>query len=133
MTTYRATVERSGEWWAVSVDGVPFAHTQTRRLDQVVTVVRELLIDLEVERHADGVQVEVAMAGSVQPLVEAVRASRLAAANAEASAARDTARAVLRMRDDGYSLRDIAVLLAISYQRVQQIEQAARRGLAATG
>ncbi len=124
---YVARVERSDNWWLITVDGVPFAHTQTRRFDQVEAIVRDLLVDLGVEDAPSAFAVRVINASeAVLGLVSEVIAARQKAAVAAAGVSVATAGAIVRMRDDGYSLRDIGALLDLSYQRVQQIERAAR-------
>ncbi len=126
MTTYNATIERAGDWWAISVEGVPFAHTQTKRLDQADAMVRSVLVDLEVESDPHAFDVVLHAPGRVEEVVAPARRARRALIEAEARAADATTDAVMRLRRDGYSLRDLAVLLGLSYQRVAQIEQTAR-------
>jgi hypothetical protein len=41
MTSVKAKVSRSGDWWAVEVDAIPGLFTQTRTLDQVPVAVRD--------------------------------------------------------------------------------------------
>ena len=41
--TYQAIARRVGGWWAIEVPEVPGAFTQTRRLDQVDTMAREVI------------------------------------------------------------------------------------------
>lgn len=125
--TYTAIVEYRDGWWQVSVDGVPFAHTQTRRLDHVKSIIRSLLVDLEIESDPDAFHVEIRNASeAVGQLVESVLEARNGAAAAAAAAAQATAGVVVLMRKEGYSYRDVGVLLGISYQRVQQIDREAR-------
>lgn len=59
MNPYTATVERSGGWWAISITGIPFAHTQTRRLSEVENAAREVLVDLGVESGAEPMEVRI--------------------------------------------------------------------------
>jgi hypothetical protein len=128
--TYTATADRSGDWWAITVEGVPFAHTQTRRLDQVDAMVRDLLIDLEIEDEADRnaftVVIEPADA-EVHDLVAKVHDARQAAQEAAIAAAAATSYVIVEMREEGYSVRDVGVLLGMSYQRVAQITAATRK------
>lgn len=59
-TTYVAVCERSGEWWAVSVDGVRGAYTQTKRLDEVEATTRDMLaMFLEVPEDSFDIKVQV--------------------------------------------------------------------------
>jgi predicted RNase H-like HicB family nuclease len=63
--------------------------------------------------------------GHDEPLVEEAHKARAAAAEATAWANHATTEAVVRLSKDGYSRRDVATLLEISHQRVQQLLDAA--------
>ena len=125
--TYTAKVERSDTWWLITVDGVPFAHTQTRRLDRVEPIIHDLLVDLGVEDDPNAFDVRVTNASeTVLGLVDDVIEARRKAVEAATALSIVAAGAILQMRSEGYSLRDIGALLELSHQRVQQIERAAR-------
>lgn len=63
---------------------------------------------------------------TVLGLVDDVIEARRKAVEAATALSIVTAGAILQMRGEGYSLRDIGALLELSYQRVQQIDRAAR-------
>ncbi len=122
-TLYTARAQRDGNWWAISVAGLPGALTQVRRLDQAEAMTREVIaLVLDVPEDSFDVQV-------VPDLTEPQRAAMdeldQAKANYAAAAARVTERqqdvASLLVRDEGLTVRDAAVLLGVSYQRVSQL------------
>ena len=122
-TLYTARAQRDGNWWAISVAGLPGALTQVRRLDQAEAMTREVIaLVLDVPEDSFDVQV-------VPDLTEPQRAAMdeldQAKASYAAAAARVTERqqdvASLLVRDEGLTVRDAAVLLGVSYQRVSQL------------
>jgi len=122
-TLYTARAQRDGNWWAISVAGLPGALTQVRRLDQAEAMTREVIaLVLDVPEDSFDVQV-------VPDLTEPQRAAMdeldKAKASYAAAAARVTERqqdvASLFVRDEGLTVRDAAVLLGVSYQRVSQL------------
>jgi hypothetical protein len=119
-----AVCERSGDWWAVSVPEVKGAFTQAKRLDQVPAMVRDAVslltgipeddvhvtVDAQVPAGA-GAAYEWAVAGALEQESRTLQSL--------AAAARRTA--MHNYRDIGLSVRDIAALTGVSYQRVSQI------------
>lgn len=123
ITTYRASAIRSGDWWAIEVPDVA-VHTQAKRLDQAANMAREAIaLVLDVDEVGIDVEVDVDHhwlneAGLMLDDWDQARAdARLLKADADA-AARQTAR---YLRWDGYSMRDIAKLMDVSFQRVHQL------------
>lgn len=120
---YSARAQRDGNWWAISVAGLPGALTQVRRLDQAEAMTREV-IALVLDAPEDSFDVQV-----VPDLTEPQRAAMdeldQAKASYAAAAAAVTERqqdvAALLVRDEGLTVRDAAVLLGVSYQRVSQL------------
>jgi len=119
--TARAT--RSGAWWAVEVPAVRGAFTQAKRLDQVPSMVAEvvaLLRDVDV----DDVEVTVLpiLGGDADELVSDAREAARAAAEMQASASSKMRQAVRRLREDEHlTTREAAALLGVSHQRVAQL------------
>lgn len=117
-----AEATRVGKWWVVEVPEVPGVFTQAHRLDQVegqvVDAVRTMIEDPTAE-----VVVEVVPTLDAAS-TEAVRVAREqsdAAEQAAAARAAATHRAVVVLRDGGLSVRDAAIVLGLSHQRVAQI------------
>lgn len=117
-----AKAERSGNWWAVEVPEIPGLFTQARRLDLVPSMVVEAASLLDVELEPDDVSVNPRLPEpDVSTLLQAARAS--AEARRVAAVAYDASReAVARLRGDGLSVRDVAMLMNLSPQRVSAIE-----------
>lgn len=112
-----ARCERSGRWWAINVPEVPGVFTQARRLDQAAAMTADAVATM---LNIDPATVNVTLDFQA-PGVEQVRAMQAAAGQAarEASAA---ARALAAwLHEDGLTVRDIAVMLTVSPQRVSQL------------
>ena len=120
---YAVRAERSGTWWSLSVDGVPFAHSQARRLDQVEGVAKNLLADM-FDASPDEFSVEVLPELPESVVVDLAEARRR---GAEAERLRDEAAALLRatarrlVDEQHLTIRDLGVVLGVSYQRAQQL------------
>ena len=113
-----ATAQRCGKWWAVEfhTPNGPRA-TQARRLDEIEAMVRDLceLDDVAVaEVHVSPVFPEKAE-------VERSREATKQAAEATAAASKTSRDLVARLRAQGMPIRDVAVLLGVSPQRVSQL------------
>lgn len=119
-----AKVQRSGGWWAVEVPEVPGVFTQARRLDQVAEQVADAVATM---LDVDDLKLEVAIEPAIEAS-EAVAEARAAASQASAAQSRASEAmraAVRRLREEeDLPLRDVAVLLGVSHQRVSQLEKA---------
>jgi predicted RNase H-like HicB family nuclease len=122
-TTYTASAERCGKWWAVRVPDVPGAITQGRNLKEAAEMAREavaLVLDLPED------QVEIDLVPKLPTATVAAledfqtrRAARESAEEAERAAQEAAARALVT--EAGLSVRDAGVILGISHQRVAQL------------
>lgn len=117
-----ARAVRSGTWWAIEVPEVPGVFTQAKRLDQVAGVVADAVATMT---GADAAAVEVQLVPAMRPEVqhdvdEAIRLRR-EAEEARASATEQLARVVDDVLREGLTVRDAALLLGISPQRVSQV------------
>ncbi|MGO4205665.1 type II toxin-antitoxin system HicB family antitoxin [Rhodococcus sp. TAF43] len=123
-----AKAARDGGWWVVEVPEVDGAFTQGRRLDQIPAMVADAVSLLE-DVPADDVEVELDFdLGDPAALEEArqARAQVEAAARAQEEAARASRAAVAHLRHrTKLSVRDTAVVLGVSPQRVSQLDHAA--------
>lgn len=121
-----ATAQRSGGWWAIEIPDVAGGlHTQTKRLDHVAEVAAGAVADV-LNIPADEVEVDVvpSVNHDVDDLVAAAREAAAAAADAQATASAKMREAVARLRTPGpdkVSVRDAAVMLGISHQRIDQL------------
>lgn len=123
-----AKATRDGGWWVVDVPEVDGAFTQARRLDQIPAMVADAVSLLE-DVPAEDVEVELDYdLGDAAALDEArqARAQVEAAARAQELAARASRAAVAHLRHrTKLSVRDTAVVLGVSPQRVSQLDHAA--------
>lgn len=122
-----ANAVRDGGWWVVEVVEVDGAFTQARRLDQVPAMVADAVSLLEgIPAGEVEVDLEVDL-GDPTALDQArrARAQVEAAARAQEEAARASRAAVAHLRHRvKLSVRDTAVVLGVSPQRVSQLDQA---------
>ena len=119
-----AIARRSGDWWAVEVPEVDGAFTQAKRLDQVPEMVADA-VSLLGDVPADQVNVTVVPDIGDPDLLESAEQAReqVVAAQAAQTAAASASRAVVkRLRGKGLPVRDVAVLLKMSAQRVSQLD-----------
>ena len=120
---YTATAERSGKWWALSVEGVPGAHTQVRRLDQAEAMAREVIaLILDVPQDSFTVRLSPVLAKPMQSELQRLTRARAdqVKANADVEAHQRNLVEALVGRGD-LTVRDAAVVLGTSFQRVAQI------------
>lgn len=119
---FQVNAQRSGEWWALSVDGMPGVHSQVRILAKADSAIREaiaLVHDWDPDEFAVVVNPELPD-GVLSRVIE----SRQMIADAElrqqeaASASREAAKALLA---SGLSQRDAAHVMGVSFQRVSQL------------
>lgn len=123
MTIYTAICERSGGWWAVSIQEVEGAFTQARRLDQVADMAADalsLLLDSEVDPG------DIEIVPRLDPEVDEVRKRAGELRDLRSQLDREithTMDQVVRILHDerGFSMRDIGSLLGVSHQRISQI------------
>jgi DNA-directed RNA polymerase specialized sigma24 family protein len=118
MTTFKATVERDGRFWAVKVAGV--GATQARHLRELDEMTFEL-IEIMTERAEFEVEYQFILPESVERHLALADELREKAALASAQASEETRAAVLDLRELGLPFRDIGRILGVSYQRIQQL------------
>lgn len=120
---YTASARRSGGWWAISVDGLPGAHSQVRRLDQAEAMAREVIAHV-LDTPGDSFDVLVTPE-LTRPQRAALNDLERAKANYAEAAAEMTRRqrevAGLLVKKDGLTVRDAATVLGVSFQRVSQL------------
>ena len=119
---YTARCHREGRWWVVEVPELGHT-TQARRLDKVEEMVRSLVqMFTDDDPSSATVAVDVAFADdNTRVEVELARDSRARAAAAQREATERLAQAARLLSSQGFSVRDIGVLLGLSYQRAQQL------------
>ena len=120
--TYTSRAHREGNWWIVQNDQFPGAISQVRRLDLAADAQREAIAFVA---HVDQGDVTVVIRAELEPaLARSLEEATALRAEAEVKEARALSlrRAIaVSLKDDGLTLRDIAVVLGVSYQRVHQL------------
>lgn len=125
-TTYQVYVTREDGHWLADVRGLRGAHTYARTLATLERYVREVIVlaaDLD-ESAAEGLVLELDIStgdGQVDEATAAVRAARTEVAGATERLQRKTTRTALALVQSGWSVRDAAVVLQLSPQRVSQL------------
>jgi len=121
---YSATIHREGDWWVIDVDGVGV--TQAKRLDKVEHMARDLVAAvLDVEYDDVQVDLRFDLAPDVERVVSAAKAAANAARAAQSRATELAQEAFTRLQDEHWSMRDIARVTGVSFQRVHQVLNAA--------
>ena len=120
---YRVTVTRERDAWLADVRDVPGAHTFARSLSALQRSVREVIV-LMTDRPDDALDdfdldiwYEI---GDSSAAVAAARRARAEADHAERASAEAIRQAVAEL-PASLSVRDVAALLGVSYQRVAQV------------
>lgn len=122
-----AKAQRSGKYWAIEVPEVAGVFTQAKRLDQVESMARAAVADLlRIAESTLEVTLEVELSAAESNLVTEVRTKLAAAESASRIASEANQRAVLDLRGDGYTSREVATILGITSGRVSQIETRAK-------
>ncbi len=117
----KAKFERQADGWRVEVPQLDNFVTVAKRLDKISEQIKDLAHDLTGEERCNVIiKVEAIMPGIICDLEAAQKKSREAMRLQEEASAeiRDV---VSRMRDEGLTMRDIAVLLGVTPQRVAQL------------
>jgi hypothetical protein len=119
---YHAIARRSGKWWAIEVTDVPGAFTQTRRIDQIEQMTRDVLAAfLDVPPDSFDLQVTVQVPDDWRAKADAVRRARAEAKRAEAEAGERAREAARWLHEQGLPVRDVGAVLNVSAQRVSQL------------
>lgn len=117
-----AKVTRSGDWWAIEVPEVPGVFTQAKRLDKVAAVVADAVSLMEgVDAESVEVAIEPQLRTEVRRDVEKALRLKRAAAVAADEASTQLRSATAEVLAEGLSVRDAAVLLELSPQRISQL------------
>ncbi len=123
---YTATAVRNGRWWALEVPEIGGVCAQARRLDQAAPMVREAIaLALDVSEDTFDVLIEPQMQslGRIAGVVEDALRARHAAEAAQDASSAAMRHAVRELRSSGYTARDAGTLLAVSNQRISQLER----------
>jgi len=121
--TYTARLEREKDGrWTVELEEEPRVHTWGKTVDQALTRMREaaaLWFNTD-EDQIDLIALPV-LPKTTGRAVEAARAARDRARDADRLAIEQTRKAAAALTGRGISMRDAAAILGISHQRVHQL------------
>jgi predicted RNase H-like HicB family nuclease len=123
MKRYEVTCEWDGYYWVASVDGIPGAFTQAKRLDQVPAHVVEV-IKLMTGKTIDANAVDIRhlhVDDEVDPLAEEIATLDREFDQLLHALAQRRRRVAKAMKKRRFPLRDIGVVTHLSHQRVHQL------------
>jgi DNA-directed RNA polymerase specialized sigma subunit len=117
----QAVCERTAEGWEVEVPELGNLKTSAKRLDKVESHIREIAKNHPMAGDCELVIEIIAKMPGIICDVEAAQAKMREANRLQEEASNEIRNVVSRMRDEGLTLRDIAVLLGVTPQRVAQL------------
>lgn len=115
-----AKCEREAEGWSVDVAELGL-HTTAKRLDKVTDLVKKAAVAQGIEDNCDLVVSVIATMPGIICDIESAQGKMKQAAKLQEEASAEIRNVVMRMREQGLTLRDIAVLLGVTPQRVAQL------------
>ena len=116
-----ATAERKADGWLIACPELDNFTTTSKRLDKATEQLKALAEKTSGESQCDiVVKVEAVMPGIICD-IEAAQAKMRDATRLQEEASNEIRDVVGRMRDEGLTMRDIAVLLGVTPQRVAQL------------
>jgi predicted RNase H-like HicB family nuclease len=121
--TYPARLEREKDGrWTVELEEEPRVHTWGKTVDQALTRMREAAA-LWFNTNEDQIRLVLrpVLPKTTGRTVEAARAARDLARDADRQAVEQTRKAAAALTARGISMRDAAAILGISHQRVHQL------------
>jgi hypothetical protein len=125
--TWRVTVTREDGYWVAVVNGLRGGATETRRLDRIEEVVRDLVAWLtDTADDSFDLTWEYRLPAQLAKRVRAFTEKRDGLRRAQEDYDNAARAVVAEARNEAISVRDTGALLGLSYQRVQQIDAAFR-------
>lgn len=117
----KARAERQADGWLIAVPSLGNYKTTSKRLDKATEQIKVLAEKETGESKCDiVVKVEAVMPGIICD-IESAQAKMREAAKLQEEASNEIRDVVSRMRDEGLTMRDIAILLGVTPQRVAQL------------
>lgn len=122
MRGYEARCEWDGFNWIATIEALPGAVTQAKRLDLVprrmVEVVKFMTGD---EISVDDIRIFPHLDGELDQVAEEIAKLETSLREVDAALAERRRRVVRELRRRGFPLRDIGVIAHVSHQRVHQL------------
>ena len=116
-----ARAERLEDGWLIAVPSLGNYKTTSKRLDKATEQIKVLAEKATGESKCDIiVKVEAVMPGIICD-IESAQSKMRDAAKLQEEASNEIRDVVSRMRDEGLTMRDIAILLGVTPQRVAQL------------
>ncbi len=117
----KALCEREADGWTVEVPDFKNLHLNAKRLDKVEALVKEAAKNYGITDNCDVViKVIASMPGLICDM-EAAQEKMKQAAKLQEEASAEIREVVRQMRSQGLTMRDIAVLLGVTPQRIAQL------------
>ncbi|MEN9955926.1 MAG: hypothetical protein RL723_550 [Actinomycetota bacterium] len=117
----KARAERQEDGWLIAVPSLGNFKTTSKRLDKATEQIKILAEKTTGESKCDIiVKVEAVMPGIICD-IESAQQKMKHAAKLQEEASNEIRDVVSRMRDEGLTMRDIAILLGVTPQRVAQL------------
>ena len=117
----KARAERQDDGWLIAVPSLGNYKTTSKRLDKATEQIKILAEKETGELKCDiVVKVEAVMPGIICD-IESAQTKMREAAKLQEEASNEIRDVVSRMRDEGLTMRDIAILLGVTPQRVAQL------------
>ena len=114
---------RDGSWWGITVPQVPGAVSQAKRLDQVEAAARGAVADLlMVDPAAITIELEIEIPADERQSIEKAKLHLGEAEAAVKRAAELNSETIKQLRTNGYTTREVAILMGLTPGRVNQIE-----------
>lgn len=117
----KARAERQDDGWLIAVPSLGNYKTTSKRLDKATEQIK-ILAEKETGKSKCDivVKVEAVMPGIICD-IESAQTKMREAAKLQEEASNEIRDVVSRMRDEGLTMRDIAILLGVTPQRVAQL------------
>jgi predicted nucleic acid-binding protein len=122
VSLYTVTAERSGKWWVLQADEAPGAISQVARLDQAPQIIEAIaFVTGELESDIE-IDVRPVLPRNIQERIEAARTLREQAAEANGRSAQEARAAAKALQHDlSLTVRDVGIVLDVSFQRAHQL------------
>lgn len=124
-TEYLVTVERDEDgYWVADFVEVPGCYTQARTVSSLLTRARDALASFVGDTEADGAVLVIQLLGvsaRTRHALAGYATTREAASRDQARSLRGLAEASRDLRDQGFTLRDIAAIAGVSHGRIAQL------------
>ena len=121
MTTYTVTAERAGKYWHLRVPAVDRS-TQARKVSEIDEMARDLIaIMTGSEPESFDISVHLVLPADAAEHFQRSTTLRETAAKANAESAVESRAGARALQDAGLSIREIASVMDLSFQRVHQL------------